>query len=222
MPFRFRREATRPAGPRREFTGPLEPQPPLYRSPTLKALVARLAGDEQHNILDLQAAVGANIEFFSRFACRFRIVDLPGTLDEDDLRPLLASEPEVAFLRLVPRPTEPYDVVLAWEAFNYLTRDQMRCLADRLAATCRADALMLAFFVTTKHVPSRPPLFRIVDEETVRWQPTTVEVRPAPGFAPAEIERLTQGFAVVHSVLMRHGVREYLFQRRGDPVFPAR
>jgi hypothetical protein len=53
-----------------------------------------------------------------------------------------------------------------------------------------------------------------VDDQTLRWEPSTAAMRPAPRFPPALVERLTQGFVVVQSVLMRQGVQEYLFERK--------
>ena len=43
--------------------------------------------------------------------------------------------------------------------------------------------------------------------------PDTERARRVP---PAEVERMAPGFTVVHSVLMRHGVREVLFERMAD------
>ena len=218
MSFLFRRERPRAGEPRRESTQRDEPQPPFYRSPTFRTLVSRLAGDEAHNILDLQQAVGANVEFFSRFSCRLQIVDLLAALAADDARRLLLEDAGAAFRRVLPDPTEPWDVVLAWEVFNYLDQEQFRRLVERLGSLCSADALILAFIATGKEIPLQPPVFRIVDGQTLHWAPRGTASRAGPRFPPALVERLTHGFAVVHSVLMRQGVQEYLFERRPDPA----
>lgn len=188
----------------------------MYRSPTLRALTSRLRGDALHHILDLQPAVGANVEFFSRFSCRLQIVDLLSALTAGDVQQLLLDDAGATFRRVLPSPPEPFDVVLAWEVFNYLSPSQFRCLVECLGNLCRADAVMLAFIATKKEIPLLPPVFRIVDEQTLHWQPKTAVTRPGPRFPPAEVEKMTQGFVVVHSVLMRHGVQEYLFERRSD------
>jgi len=215
VPWPFRHDGARAAGRRRESTAALEPVPPLYRSPTLRTLVSRLSGDVRHRILDLHPAVGANVEFFSRFSCRLQIVDLLGSLVTEDVRPLLADA-GATFRRILPGPPDPYDVVLAWDVFNYLSRDQFRALAERLFWLCRPDALMLAFIATTKEISVLPLMFKIADEQTVHWQPRTSAVRAGPRYPPAEVERMTRGFAIAHSVLMRHGVQEYLFARRPE------
>ena len=213
MPFPFRRAGLPAAGPRRESTERGEPQPPLYRSPTFRALVSRLADDAPHVILDLQPVVGANVEFFSRYSCQLQIVDLLSALAADGVAPRLDPGPAEAFRRVLPPPPRPYDVVLVWGLFNYLDHDRFRLLVEHLGTHCSADALMLAFIATTKVMPLLPPLFKIVDEQTLHWEQRTAAVRPCPRFPPAEVERMTRGFTVANSVLMRQGVQEYLFDR---------
>jgi hypothetical protein len=218
VPWGIRRNPKDGAGARREFTQPGEPQPPLYRSPALAALLARLPQDGAHSILDLGSASGANIEFLSRFRCRLQIADLSDALASDEIASLLTVDPAAAFRRMLPVGPEPYDVVLAWDTFNYLNRDQLRLFAADLACLCRAGALMLAFVSTAREIAAQAGDFRIADEQTVLWRPRTTATRPSPRFPPAEVERLVAGFSVVHSVQMRHGIREYLFERRPGPA----
>ncbi len=216
MPFRLRRETLPAAGSRRESTGPLEPEPPLHRSPALRELVARLSNDVPHTILDLQPAVGANVEFFSRFTCRLQIVDLLGALVATEAQAAGAADADAAFRRALPTPAAPYDVVLAWEVLDYLPRDRVRRLLEHLCGLCRPRALMLVFISTVKEIPVLPPVFKIVDEQTLDWQARATAMRPGPRHAPADVEHMAAGFAVAHSVVMRHGVREYLFERIDD------
>jgi len=214
VPWRFRRDSSQAAGPRREFAEQLEPQPPLYHSPTLKALVSRLSSEASYHILDLGVASGANVEFFSRFSGWLQIADLPDALASEELRSLLLTDPAAAFRMVLPVSWEPFDVVLAWDVLNYLTRDQFRCLATHVGNLCQPGALMLALVSTRKEMSSIPLVFKIVDEQTLHLRPQTTAVQRSPRFPPAEVERLMSGFSVVQSVVMRHGVQEYLLVRR--------
>jgi hypothetical protein len=83
-----------------------------------------------------------------------------------------------------------------------------------VAGLCRPGALMFALISTQKEMSGLPRVFKIVDEQTLLLQPQTTAVQPSPRFPPAEVERLMSGFSVVQSVVMRHGVREYLLVRR--------
>lgn len=214
VPWPFRRESSHAGGARREFGESLEPQPPLYRSPTLKALVSRLSSEASYHILDLGVASGANVEFFSRFSDRLQIANLPDTLASEKLRASLRSDPAAAFRRLLPVTWEKFDVVLAWDVLNYLSRDEFRCLGEHVAVLCRPGALVFALISTQKEMSKLPQVFKVVDDQTLLRQPETTAVQPSPCFPPAEVERLMSGFSVVQSVVMRHGVREYLLVRR--------
>jgi hypothetical protein len=214
VPWPFRRDPAPLGGARRETAAPLEVQPPLVRSPSLKVLLSHLTGAGARNILDLGTAIGTNVEFFSRFSCRLQIVDLPGALASKDLQHLLNFAPAAAFRRVLPAAGDPFDVVLAWDVLNYLTRDQFRALTAELGRRCRPGALMLAFISTAKEMLGSPSVFKIVDRQTLLVEPQTRAMRPSPRFPPAEVERLATGFVVVQAVRMRHGVQEYLLQRR--------
>jgi len=193
---------------------PLEVQPPLVRCPSLKALVSHLTGAQVRNILDLGTAIGTNVDFFSRFSCRLQIVDLPGALASKGLQSVLKAAPSAAFRQVLPSDGDTFDVVLAWDVLNYLTKDQFRALSGELGRLCRPGALMLAFISTAREMPASPSVFKIVDGETLLAQPRTDALRPSPRFPPAEVEKLAAGFAVMQAVRMRHGVQEYLLQRR--------
>jgi hypothetical protein len=214
VPWPFRRDPAPAGGARREAAGPPDVQPPLYRSPSLKVLVSHLNDTGARNILDLGTAIGTNVEFFSRFSCRLQIVDLPGALASKELQPLLKVDPTAAFRRVLPSGGDPFDVVLTWDVLNYLSRDQFRSLTGELWRLCRPGALLLAFISTAREILGSPSVFKIVDSQTLLAQPHTNAVRPSPRFPPAEVERLAPGFVVVQAVRMRHGVQEYLLQRR--------
>ena len=144
-------------------------------------------------------------------------MDLPDALASPELQALLATDPAAAFRRILPVDRDPFDVVLAWDVFNYLERDQLRCLASDLAWLSRPGALMLAFISTAREMPARAGGFQVADEATLLWRPREAPMRRSPMYPPADVERLVAGYTVVHSVLMRHGVREYVFERRPDP-----
>jgi hypothetical protein len=214
VPWPFRRNPPPAASARRETAEPVEVQPPRYHSPSLRALVSKLTSASAHHILDLGMANGTNVEFFSRFSCRLQIVDLPGALASKELQPLLSVDPTAAFRRVLPSTGNPFDVVLTWDVLNYLTRDQFRSLTGELWRLCQPGALMLAFISTAREMLGSPTVFKIVDRQTLLAEPQTSALRPSPRFPPAEVERLAAGFAVVQAVRMRHGVQEYLLQRR--------
>jgi len=216
VPWPFRPGPAPEAGPRREGVEPSAPQPPLYRSPVLQTLLASLRDDGSYRILDLGAAVGPNVGFFSRYSCHLDIVDLLGTIAAKGLSAALEADPAAALRQVLPEPHADVDVVLAWDVLNYLGRPQLRALAERLGALCRPGGHVFALISTAKQMPELPTAYRIVDEQTLDYRPRSAALRPSPRIPPAEVEKLAPGFAVERSVLMRHGVQEYLLARRRE------
>jgi hypothetical protein len=214
--WRSRRERLRGIGHQRAAVAVAEPQLPCYRSPTIQELFSRLAPAGPRHVLDLGPVTSANVEFFSRFSCRLQIVNLLGTLAADPSRALLATNPAAALRQVLPRDARDFDVVLAWDVFNYLTREQARTAVRILSELTGPAAWVLAFIYTSKEMPAAARTFKIIDDHTLRWEQPSEAVRPSPRYPPAEVEKLFASFTIVRSVLMRHGMQEFLFTRRRE------
>jgi hypothetical protein len=121
------------------------------------------------------------------------------------------------FDRLLAFPEDTrFDAVLIWDLINYLERREVAALARQLARFCRPGAIMFALISILKQIPAEPMRFRILDHETLAYEPRTAATRPCPRYAPAELNELLRGFRLDRSFLMRHGIQEYLFARRSD------
>lgn len=199
-----------PAGPREE----------VHTSPALEALVARLERSAPPSILDLGPAVGANVEFFSRFAGRLSIADFHGSLVADETLAVRFHEHPAAVLpELLSPPREGgrgHDVVLAWDLFNYLTREQMQAVGAHLGRLTRPGAHLLALVATAPEIPAEPRIYRIEEGASLSYTETGSRPRKSPRWVPAELGRSLADFTVDRSYLLRHGVQEYLMLRKGE------
>lgn len=219
MSWSFRR--SEPPAPE-AMTDADEPSPPpseVHPSPGFADLVQHLqrTGGGLH-ILDLGPALGSNIEFLGRWARRLQIVDLPASLAEiDGVEQRLAKQPEAVFAETLPAAEPPgFDVVLAWNLFDYLDRRPLAALGDGLTRLSRPGGHLFAFVSTDREIPALPPVIRIEGEgRYLRGEPRTAELRPGRRWNPGDLEEALPGFEVVHSYLLRHGVREHLLRRRG-------
>lgn len=196
-----------PAGPREE----------VHTSPALEALVARLERSAPPSVLDLGSAVGANVEFFSRFAGRLSIADFHGSLTTDETLAVRFHEHPAAVLPELLPPQEAhqgYDVLLVWDLFNYLTREQMQALGTHLGRLARPGAHLLALVATATEIPAEPRSYRIEEGRSLRYTTSVTRPRKSPRWAPAELGRSLPDFTVDRSYLLRHGVQEYLMLRK--------
>lgn len=188
-------------------------EPEVHRSLALAALFEGIRG-RKVNVLDLGPAVGSNVEFLSPYGCKLYIEDLYAALstrttgDEGDL-----AGPEffAEFLAL-PEDTR-FDVVLAWDLFNYLHRKELAAFSEQLRRYSQKGTLLLSLISYHKQIPAQPYRFKIKDEETLVYERRTAIERPSPRLAPAEVTGLLKGFRVDRSFLLKHGIQEYLLVR---------
>lgn len=184
----------------------------IHRSLALPSVLAAMERRPKSHVLDLGPAIGSNVEFLSQFGCRLSIEDLYLTRTSvadggEELGPEF-------FEQLVPLPDGPhFDLVLAWDLFNYLTRKELGLLAARLRQACRPGAQALALIWIHKSIPAQPIRFRFHGGDQLHYDRRTSLERPGPRFQPAEIQQAMSGFQVDRSFLLRHGIQEYLFVR---------
>jgi len=187
----------------------------VHRSPGLKEALRHLP-ETTPAIADLGAACSANVEFFSRFRCRLYIADLIRDLNSALGAETPGVDPESMIAACLPQTGRPFDLVLAWDVFNYVDPDQARNLASRLARLCRPGARLYAIVGGADTAPRSFRSYAIVDHESLRYCMTTEEARTGRGYTPAGFERVLEGFQVEHSFVLTDGMREHVAVRRGD------
>ena len=188
-----------------------------HASLALNTLFHRLHLERSYNMLDLGAAFGANVDFFSQFARRIHIEDLYHTLVSFDLFSHEEDGVNYAdvFDYLLPyRKETRFDVILAWDLFNYLDRDEYFYLTRHLSKYCRPGSLLFAHISTRKHIPERPTNYKIIDEQTLAYEKSSTVLRPCPRYAEPDLHHLMPDFRVCNSFLLRNGIKEYLFARK--------
>jgi SAM-dependent methyltransferase len=185
-----------------------------HQSPGLKGVLSAIPMDGSCRVLDLGSAVAGNLEFFSSFASRLQFVDLLGCGGAGGTSDRQTPHARLAALReLLPDHERSFHAVFAWDVFNYLPFEECRALAGEVARLCRPDGRLFALVITQNTIPAAPNRYRIVDEETIDYEPTTVDVKGGPQLTPAAVERLLEGFSIEHSFVLRHGAREYVAVR---------
>lgn len=187
----------------------------MYTSLGMKALLASLGPDRRQGILDLGRALGSNVDFWSQFSCRLYFGDLyrevvaSGGHEDPDLC-MQAYEQSLKFDE-----GTVFDVILAWDLFNYLNHGQFESLVRFLAGYCRNGTLLFALISTSQTIPAEPTVFRIMANDKLIYLTAQGEPKPSPRYQPRDINQMMAGFKVSHSFLLRHGMREYVFEFEG-------
>lgn len=181
--------------------------------PAFASLVEKLEGKPEHkyHILDLSAASGNHIEYFSRFRCRYHIGDVLQTLP--NLAAPEEDEPALDFIRILPlNMTEKLDLVLAWDGLNYLDKELLPQFSQHLIHQCNPGAWLHAFVFTRGNMAAEPVRFEILSAGTMRRQIVADGSVAAPCYPQRVLEKLMPGFRAVQSRLLKNGLQEYLFQ----------
>lgn len=187
--------------------------PAVFRSLGLKAIIDQMRDDRSYSILDLGPALEVNVKFWSRFSCRLEILDFHRGLREWKT----AAQPEerkaeAAFAALLPSlGTAAYDLILAWDLFNYFDLRALEALVRRLGLGCRPGTKLFALVSDLPAIPASPMTFKIIGRGELGCEIRDAETRPSPRHQPRDIARLMTGFTDCCSFLLRHGLREYVF-----------
>jgi len=186
------------------------PAPADRHSLALAEVLRAVAAPGKTQVLDLGPANGANVAFLSRYACTLHIADLYRTVG------LAEGEHEEALERAFERqlPDGPFDLVLAWDLFDYVGRTGLQVLGRQLADRTRPGSVLFALVSFHPRITDRPHRFQIVNAETLRYGDPSGLERPSPGYREPDLVRLLPGFEVSGSYLLRHGIQEYLLTRR--------
>lgn len=195
-----------------------------HPSLALNALFHRLRAGRKYNVLDLGPACGTNVEFFSRFSGKIYIEDLHRTLGSFDfLSPEDGLSYESVFRYLLPyQKSTRFDLIFAWDLFNYLDRREFLFLMRHLGRFCGEDAMIFALISTNKSIPEQPPRYRIIDQETLSCRRKHGILRTCPRYEEGDLLHMMPSFRVCQSFLMRNGVKEYVFLREGRSSPPRR
>ena len=198
---------------------PLPPRIATHRSPGLKEALTGVPSDGSCRVLDLGPAVADNLDFVSTFASRVQIVDLFGGGGQNAVAPAPDLERGMQALRdLVSSAGGSFHVVLAWDVLAYLPSHRVDNLIGALAELCRPGARLHAIVPTTGMMPAVPNRYRIVDAESLLYEPVTTDLTGAPELKPNTVDQLLEGFEIEHSFVLRHGVREYVATRTVDTL----
>jgi hypothetical protein len=185
-----------------------------YRSHGLHVLVSLLPPSYPLAVLDLGPALRTNVDFWSRYPCRLHIRDL--YRDRAGLGDFAAEKERDEFFAAALSFEDGirFDVILAWDLFNYLGQEDLAAMIRRLSGGCKPGALMFALVSSQPQIPAAPNLFRILDAEQITYESRTSEMQLCPRHQPRDLARLANGFDISHSFLLRNGIQEFLFTRK--------
>jgi SAM-dependent methyltransferase len=192
--------------------------PQRHHSLAIAYALERLpAGERKIEILDLGAACGETLAFYSRLPCKIYFADFFGDLQS---RTWDTEEEEVEAFQeacrlILPFPQgAQFDLVNSWDLFNYLEPGQIGALSEYLRAFVREQSLWTSLIWIHKRIPAQPQRFAIINEETVEYRPTSRSERTGPVYKEPALLKAMGSYRAGKSFLLRHGIQEYVFEPR--------
>jgi hypothetical protein len=187
----------------------------VCKSLGLDALIDTIRDDRSYSILDLGPALKDNVRFWSQFSCWLHIQDFYRSYQEwkpeEAVEPKEGSE-EKAFSALLAFNDETvFDIILAWDLFNYFDLRELHVLVRRLSRWSRPGTRLFALISSLPDISVSPTLFKILNREQMIHEIPAQETRPCPRHQPRDIARVMGRFTVSCSFLLRHGIQEYVF-----------
>jgi hypothetical protein len=213
----FRRKSHDPVG----TTG--FPQPPqgdadVRSCPSLAKALKHISTLHKPQILDLGPLCGSTAVFLANRGARVCVEDFraPPALPKPDKH----KREEVATVEpfKIEQPSDGFDLVLAWEAFDFTPPERLEEVAAELKRLVREKGLvfMLSRNATgaRKTLMDVPGRFRAVSEDRLRREPSGGPPQARWVHLTREIERVLKPLAVQGIHLQRDQTREIIALRK--------
>ncbi len=189
----------------------------VHSSLGLLALCNSIQEMEVCSILELGPIRNSNIEFWARFSPSIFVADLRSSL------PLPVShseegefiEPDWGHLLSLPEGSS-YNVILAWDLFNYMEISAVSSLIRYLHGYCKPDALLFALIFDQKQMPEKITVYRVVDESHLAYEYSGTEMQPCLRHQPRALIGAMSNFSPFESYRLKNGMVEYVYAYEGE------
>lgn len=183
-----------------------------YQSQALARGIARLQKPGRKTVLDLGPPSSGNVTFFSQISKVF-IADFFSSLTDEGGRARSDADAfEAACARTLVFPDDTrFDLVLAWDLFNYFNLDEIERLVRHLSQWCDDRTRIFALVAIYQKIPDRPFRFEVLDGGQLRYDDLSSGLRESPRHKEPDLIERMRTFQVEDCLLLRHGMREYTF-----------
>jgi hypothetical protein len=194
------------------MTQKLQSEPVVHNSLGLQALCQRLRDIAGCGILELGPARNGNIQFWSQWSPSIYVADLRASLP---LPVLLSEDPDVPghdWAHILGLPDNGgFDVILAWDLFNYLDLAAISGLMRYLRRFCRQETVLFTMIYDQKQMPDEITVYRIKDDAHLIYENSSSKMKDCPRHQPRVLSAALSQFRTSNSFRLRNGIIEYLF-----------
>ncbi|MFL0799332.1 MAG: hypothetical protein K6L80_02695 [Agarilytica sp.] len=178
----------------------------LHRSPALTAIYNEIKNSDRNRVLELGPMNAGCFQLFSELSCKIQVQDL-GT----SLRDHLSSGNEIIDFDVLDcldnyNENEKFDVILAWDLFNYLDLVQIHALFEHLQPYCKANTLLYMLRYVEKNIPDKPRVFSVKDKYLLELSEEPVSLRQTPNYSTMALLKSLPGYYMQDTLLGQMGM----------------
>lgn len=177
-----------------------------HRSPGITAIYNELKVSTRNNVLDLGSSSHSSFQFFSQLSCHIHFEAIDAFL-ADGGEVCASAEALQAGLNdylSTFSPDKKFDIILAWDIFNYLDSETLCWLITRLNQHCRANTLLHTIKYVGRKLPAAPRNYQILNQYQVKI--TCDNILCTRPFATIDTNKTLKNMPdyVVEQTFMRH------------------
>ena len=196
----------------------------IHRSPAFTAIYNEISNSDRNRILDLGPMSGGCFQLFSQLSCKIQVEDLASFITEQieqgvELESLHLDDYLADYTK-----DEKFDVVFAWDLFNYLSLAEIEKLFAKLRPHCKPDTLLYMMRYVEKQIPYKPREFRVKDKYLLEVSELTLNDRKLPNYSTLQLLSSMPGYFMQDTMLsqmgMLPGVTEHVL--RFSPSYESR
>lgn len=172
----------------------------------------KFATKAKPRIFDLGEAQPDSFNFYSEHSCYLTISDSIQSLinihwPEDD-SPNIAITKKIE--QIIPFSNIQYDLILAWDSFNYIHPKVMPFLHNHLLKFCTNNTIIHGFSFTSEYYPKQTGVFKILGADKIHHSVKDENIMRHTPLTPHAINKVMPNFKYARSVLMRSGLQEFM------------
>ncbi len=193
-------------------TGPIRE---VHSSLIVANLVATRSKSNGQNfaVLDLGAARGGNVDFYSTISSKIHIEDLFRSITEQRN----SGFSELSFEAILTcESSTRFDIIFLWDILNYLSPSEITALGEHLEQFCHSKTIVYALISGAPSMPRVPGRYQIGQDSKLIAEYGREDEIKSPRYSKTHFKKLLPSFERTRSYLLRNGMEEYLFFYRGE------
>lgn len=187
-----------------------------HRSPGITAIYNEVKSSTRNRVLDLGPMSQGTFQFFSQLSCKIHFENLDEFIVECGEQPLDQALVQLREFLSPHKDEEKFDIILAWDLFNYMELPLIQALLNQLNKYCKKDTLLHWVKYVGQDIPEAPRRFHIIDRYFVQFAEETVCSRRVGHHQTASLLKALPEYYMHNTLMhvdgMHHGIAEHVLR----------